>query len=397
MGGFGLTNTGGASALVATIPNATLTRLDGKSQTTWVFKLLINGTGGGGTGNVVSKVPVGNNTGWRLRMSAANTLLFELWDVGTTSWVSNSTGANVVYGHWHDLVVVFDGSLVGDAARLKLYLNGQDVTTSVVAGIPATIADDTSLVHLLNDVNLNAATDGRLGLFGLLPDTPLSAADTQSFIEVRSLDQPTVANQPLIHTPGHFGGSEYDFDGAADPNTDHLRTYQVAPLKTQQGTILCWFVPDNMTQFGSLITLTRDGQDDDEFTFAFAGSAANDPMDVFLRLGGATQWQGRSPGGLIAQAPNSVAISSDSSTTRMFINGEQVALANLIGANAGQWLGDALDANVLSLGTARRAVMSNNFNGQEAKVIIRDDCLSPIEIAKLAHSSALGWNRSYGG
>lgn len=50
---------------------------------------------------------------------------------------------------WYHLAVVFDGSLSGNANRLKVYQNGSALTLSVVAGaVPATLRNGTAPFHL---------------------------------------------------------------------------------------------------------------------------------------------------------------------------------------------------------------------------------------------------------
>jgi len=88
-------------------------------------------------------------------------------------------------------------------------------------------------------------------------------------------------------------------------------------------------------------------------------------------------------------------MTGDGAAYHMYHDGEESALTIVDGANDGKWFDYATDANVFSIAALRRAAVIAPYNGKESKVVIRDDVLSPIQIAKLAQSSALGWNRQY--
>ena len=60
---------------------------------------------------------------------------------GTASVTSN---VGIVFNTWHNVVVVFDGSLTGNQNRAKIYLDGVNVTATDSGTIPATTSADVS-------------------------------------------------------------------------------------------------------------------------------------------------------------------------------------------------------------------------------------------------------------
>lgn len=57
--------------------------------------------------------------------------------------------ANLSATTWYNLVMIYDGSLTGDANRLKMYLNGAALTLTVSAGaVPATLLNGGATLNL---------------------------------------------------------------------------------------------------------------------------------------------------------------------------------------------------------------------------------------------------------
>lgn len=57
-----------------------------------------------------------------------------------------SSGVNWSYGQWKHLVIVFDGTQVGNSNRLKMYADGVQVSLSFTGTIPATLSSSTQPV-----------------------------------------------------------------------------------------------------------------------------------------------------------------------------------------------------------------------------------------------------------
>lgn len=377
--GYGLRGVGGASTERGTIPAHPGISAAGKQQYTWIYKFIMNGTGGGGGGRLseasASHICFAN---------AANALAMSIYD--GAAWSSNGTGATVVYGYPMELMIVFDGTLVGDVNRLKMYLNWRDVTVNITPGIPDTMVDPSAYTSILNGqvAGWTRAWDGELGLFLAIPGRALTLAEGQELCELTGLFQPTVANQPLIRVPGHLGAPEYDFDGAANPNSDHLASFQVQPLKTQAGSILLWFSIDDFIAGQIIASMNVNGATDDAmFGAYFRGDLAGDTMEYTLRLNGATIDQLSSDINLFNSQSNMYAIRSDGSAIYMFANGRESGVAVIVGGNNGAWFADATDANVFSFGALRRAALTVPFNGKGSKLLMYDRALPQYQIQQI--------------
>ena len=379
--GLGMVNDGGVSNYIGSVADHNGNNMSGVSKATWVFVFRANSAGEGNFGRLIEKT-----NGYRVNVSAANTMSVAVWDGGTYRIVT--TGASVVYGFWNVLVFTFDGTEPVATDRLKAYLNGIEVTTAPSVGTPATITDDGNILYVLDRADNTRAWDGELGSVAIIPGLTMSLAQVQSLVELRGLFQPLANNRALI-TPSLYGPPQYDFDGAADPNTDHFLTFQVTPLKTNQGTAIIWFSPENFAAFGVLFDMTENGVAiNDSYRLPFRGDGVGDPMDIIDTQGGANSWIGRTAGNLINPELNMVAIRSDGATTRMNINGVDVALANIVGANTGTWFSAATDANAFVMGVARNAVLGGGFRGPIQKLLIYDRPLSPDTIARIQRR---GW------
>lgn len=75
-----------------------------------------------------------------------------------------TSGAAMTLGTWHHLVMVFDGSLSGNANRLKLYLNGSQLTTVQSLGnVPSLLLGASGMsLYLGNFHSLNRYHQGSL-------------------------------------------------------------------------------------------------------------------------------------------------------------------------------------------------------------------------------------------
>jgi len=391
--GFGMTNPGGAGAHYGSVSAHNGNSIDAREKATFLFKFKMNGTGGGGAGRIGEA-----GASYIIFASAANTIAVSIYD--GAAWHTNTTGANVTYGYWHDLAVVYDGSLVGDANRCKIYLDGIDVTTVTAAGMPAMLVDPGDIRYILNcAATFNRAWDGELGFYAVCPDLAMSQAQVRSLIESRGLFQPTAANRPAIPSgPGPWGPPCYSYDGAADPNSDCLVSFQALPIKTAQGTVIVWFTPEDMVNQQTIFGISEYGSAaEDELAIHLRGDIANDPIEWHCRLGGAVDFRLQIPfGATYFGVPTMVWFTSDGSTVRGGVNGEESVVAAAVGANNGQWFDHATDANVICAGASPLNTYQNMYKGRESKVVALDEPLSPLEIARIGQSSGLGWQRQFG-
>jgi hypothetical protein len=183
---------------------------------------------------------------------------------------------------------------------------------------------------------------------------------------------------------------EYDFDGAAAPNSDHLFTTNFTEIKATIGTMILWFSPDTFTTDQALVWSGVNGATDDEFYLVFEGTVANDPLSIVLMDAGVVTYQGRFAASLINSQQNCVAIYSDGTALRAQVNGQISAITDIVGANAGQWFASATSSNRLAVGAAMRAALALPYDGKMQKLYFDAAAMTTGEIAKAAR---LGYQR----
>lgn len=103
-------------------------------------------------------------------------------DNGGGCWMTYASGI-VDAATWYHFVIVFDGTLSGDANRLKLYKNGSSMTQSVFAGaVPSTLLNDTADFNLGKwGGSLNQYFNGRIDEVGLWNRALTSAEVTELY------------------------------------------------------------------------------------------------------------------------------------------------------------------------------------------------------------------------
>lgn len=373
--GQGINSVGGASNYLLSCATHSGTSIAGATKCTWIIKFLMRGTGGGGAGRISEAA-----ASHICFASAANTIAMSIYNSGTMAWASNSTEANVVYNYWHDLAIVYDGSLVGDTNRCKMYLNGRDVTVSVAAGMPATLADASTVLRILNGngAACDRAFDGILGFYAMIPGVAFTQSQCQSFIELMGLMQATAGNQPPI-----TNGPEYGFTFAALRN---LLTFQVYPLMTTRGTIIACYKPEDFTNEGAIIGVSQEGAAvPDNLMLETRGDIANDPLELLGASGGVTNLRLQHALGVVnGYARHCSAWTSDATTVRAYFDGVSQTVAVPVGANAGQWFASYPLANVFVIGSKRNAAVSSGFGGKGIKFLAYDREVVGTDISKIA-------------
>ena len=103
-----------------------------------------------------------------------------------------STGSGLAYGSvaltgtdWHHIVGVFDGSLSGNANRLKIYVNGVLQTLGFGGTIPATTPSSSASLLIGKDVANSQWATGNISQVGIWQGT-LSQSQVQSLMESTS-------------------------------------------------------------------------------------------------------------------------------------------------------------------------------------------------------------------
>lgn len=381
MRGFGLRNDGGALGYFGLIPDSLNVNVEGEAELT-VIAMVNLADIGEVEGRICSK-----EEAYELYVSNVDEISFSVWDGAAYRTFTTNTSPLASFDYWHQIVATFNAGTV--VVRVDGIIQGGGAV-----GLPAVITDAGNDVYVGDRAANDRALNGIIGYLGIVPANAFVQANVDDMQEIRGLFQSDPDNQPLIHTPGKIGNAEYDFDGAASPNSDHLFTPNMLDIKSLQGTVLFWFQLDSLVNT-AFFGMSTDGATDDEFLL-YATIGGGLKFQIYYVMGGAVSFQGNTPVGSIAiRTSYVVAFRSDGSTISLRVNNENIAIANIVGVNSGQWFGDATNANVFFVGARRRAVTDSPINGQVPKIIVRNDYLSDIEIDRLAQSSALGWNRSY--
>lgn len=147
--GKGASFTRASNQYLSVADNASLTPGSALSISMWVYR------SGGQTFELISKQDYSSNGSWRMEVNSA---------VGGESrfyFTTSVSDAGVHYGvtpsgliadaTWAHLVWVYDGSQVGNAGRLKCWVNGSAQTlTFSGSSVPSSLPDDTTDLRLGN-------------------------------------------------------------------------------------------------------------------------------------------------------------------------------------------------------------------------------------------------------
>jgi len=371
--GFGMVNNGGTSGFVGSVVGHSGNSVGGAEYFSLVLKFIATSAGEGGVGTLIYK-----ENAYRLRFSAANTLIFEVWD--GAAWRGSDTGATISYGYMHDLVIKYDGTLAA-ADRIKLFLHGRDVTVPG-ANIPTALVDDLGAIFYVldNDTN-NAAWNGVLSALATMPNTLLTLSDAQSFIEINGASQITAGDQPNILPGGMWGRPEYNFVLAEE---DHLFAYQTYPLMTTTGSLMVAFTPEDMTNQQNLFGVSEDGNAVwTSLGIQIRGDIANDPIELLGMGGGVTDLRLSIPfGAARLNVPSIVWFTSDGTTVRGYLDGREQVVTTVLGANTGQWWASYPASTVFNIGAERHALIENEYDGRMTKVLAYDRAVNYLEIQK---------------
>lgn len=128
----------------------------------------------------------------------------------------STAGGLLTAGTWHHVAVRYDGAGVGDAARLKTYIDGSERALTFTGTIPATLPSNAaSVVVGLRVVGGIQPLDGKLGLFRLWTRA-LSEAEIAN--EYRSY-RAAFPSSNIVESPYDDGTSSRDYSGSGNHGT----------------------------------------------------------------------------------------------------------------------------------------------------------------------------------
>jgi len=373
MRGQGINSVGGASTYLLSCVTHSGSSIAGKQKCTWLYKFLMRGTGGAGAGRLSEA-----SASHICFASGANTIAMSIYDGG--AWASNTTGATVVYNYWHDLAIVYDGTLAGDVNRCKMYLDGRDVTVNVAPGMPETLVDSSTQLNVLNGFiggTFSRAFDGILGFFAMAPGVAMSQEQIQSFIEVAGLFQSTPANYLEIKD----SPPKYSFDWA---NSRHLLTYQIQPFLTAAGSIVVFYEAEDFVNEGAILGTYQEGVFGDGLAFETRGDIVNDPIELIGSSGGVTVLRLQHPFGPVNGFGRHCSVmTSDWTTVSGYLDGNLQTLTQVVGANTGQWFASYPLSTVFAVGARIDFAVASGFGGKGIKILVYDRALTQIEIQRI--------------
>jgi hypothetical protein len=160
----------------------------------------------------------------------------------------------------------------------------------------------------------------------------------------------------------------YSLNGSNQRLTPASVPVTAAPL-----TLACWFRPANVTHQGALITLTNTAGSS-YFTLYFNGTAAGDPVTIFINPGLPSGFSTTS-GASANTWHHACGVFTSSASRTVYIDGGSSATNTAIGTPA-----SIVEFNIGSFQTAA----GNFFNGQIAEVGIWTAALTTAEVASLA-------------
>lgn len=133
--------------------SADLSPVGALSVSVWVKR------GAAGATHIIIAKWVAPTFPWLLYFDNANNLVVELNGSAQVGFYAFGAGT----GTWKHIVMVFDGSLSGNANRLKLYENGVQKVLGFAGTVPATLADDAQPLALGALVGGATALNGSMG------------------------------------------------------------------------------------------------------------------------------------------------------------------------------------------------------------------------------------------
>ncbi|MBW3015450.1 LamG domain-containing protein, partial [Candidatus Woesearchaeota archaeon] len=232
-----------------------------------------------------------------------------------------------------------------------------------------------------NDSGVNMT--GSVGLWHLNGDALDSSGDSND----------GTINGNVTNITGKINGA-YSFDG----DEDYVTVVSPTFIDQQQGTFAAWVKWGGAQTEMTIASVSVTDTTDDEFFFDFRPDSAvayGNFTDIVHLVNGAIQARLRTPNNVfeINKWHHFVA-TSDGSTVKAYVDGQEVTLTEQIGSNAGQWFGDATDASYFTIGGVKRATLAADWNGSIDEVAVWDRALSAEEILDIYKRGALNLNVS---
>jgi len=372
--GFGMVNDGGVSGHYGSVVGHNGNDVAGKDKFTLTFTINLATVGEGGVGTLLFK-----DGAYAVQFDVVDEIRFIMWDGAAWRAYETTDSPLASWNHWHQVTITYN------AGTVVIYVDGI-ARAGAGALIPVVLHDAGNILYIMDNAANTSAVDGILGQLGLYPGLAMSAAQEQGLVELRGLFQPNVANHFTINTPGSYGSSDY----TAVANS-RMVSYQKNNFDGQTAmTIMGWFsirlAAASHNTYRTFFSRSDGTLTYQSLFFWRSGLATGIGINFRTSAGLLQAWEGVNTSADGNQ--RFYAVTYDGANLVLYRNGEVVATTPGVGTitdNADQiWFG-------------YDPVPPYTFNGGVgSKIIVRNDVVPAIEIARIAQSSGLGWQRQFG-
>ena len=190
-------------------------------------------------------------------------------------------------------------------------------------------------------------------------------------------------NNGSVSNAIHTSNGKYNVGFTFDGIEDRINIVNPSFINDTQGTITVWISFEYLGVADRPISVSMDGLTDDELFIEMVG---NDDNQLRVKLQNVASpltvdWSADTADNMITDTNyHFIALTSNGSTTRLYLDGIEKELIDGAGTNNGQWWGSATNANVFTLGGVERTKLYNDLTGAMDEVRIWNRSLSSGEI-----------------
>ena len=173
--------------------------------------------------------------------------------------------------------------------------------------------------------------------------------------------------------------SAIDLDGT----DDYIKKSSPSFIDNTAGSVSIWVKFDTLITAQIMFAVSVNGSADDDLYLTFRGDQ-NKQIEFVLSVNGSVTL-------VLATANNAItdtnfhhiAVTSDGSTIRLYIDAIEQTLTASAGTNSGQWFDDATQADTFSIGTILRASALSLLDGKLDEVRVYSSSISESLITSL--------------
>ncbi|HCA67435.1 MAG TPA: hypothetical protein DEP11_04250, partial [Candidatus Jacksonbacteria bacterium] len=188
-----------------------------------------------------------------------------------------------------------------------------------------------------------------------------------------------VGNQTNSDFVAGVSGTGLNFDGV----DDYVHKSSPSFAKDAQGSVSLWVKFDTLITEQLIWSINVNGATDDEFFLDFRGDG-NKTLQIILLVNGVGTFTLETASNIITDTNwHHIVVTSDSSTTSLYIDAVEKTLNTLAGTNSGQWFDDATQADIFTLGALTRATPIVHLDGSIDELRVYSTALTQDEVNAL--------------